>query len=185
MGRQGTGLGLATVYGVVKDLHGYIDVRTQPGKGTEFSVYLPVSDAAQPAPSPSPNMVRTGSETVLVVDDTQEQRELATRLLSRLGYKVSSAVNGRAAIDFLKHNPVDLVVLDMIMDDDLDGLDTFREIRKLEPAPRCIIASGYAETERVREAQSLGVGDYIRKPYTMDKIAEAVRQELDRSAAPV
>ena len=102
------------------------------------------------------------------------------RLLKRLGYTVETAKNGRAAVEFLQHAKVDLVILDMIMEDDFDGLDTYREIVQSHPGIRAVIASGFSKTERVQEAQRLGAGPFVRKPYTLQGLGRAVRQELDR-----
>lgn len=180
MGHSGTGLGLSIVHGVVRDHNGFIDVQTQVGQGTTFSVYLPATpDTAIDAPT-EPNDYR-GSETVLVVDDLEEQRQLATRLLTSLGYQVHAVENGRAALRHLETHAADILVLDMIMEDDLDGLDAFREIVKLRPGQKAIIASGFSETERVKETQRLGAGRFVKKPYTLLDLGKAVREELDRS----
>jgi len=179
MGRSGTGLGLAVVYGVVRDLGGRIDVKTTVGKGTEFVLYFPAIEE-QPQAEYVPPKKFTGHDTVLIVDDVREQRELASRILSNLGYRVVTVASGPEAVRFLRENAVDLVILDMILEEDFDGLDTYREILKIRPQQRCVIASGYAETERVRAAQVLGAGAYIRKPYTVEKIGAVVRQELDK-----
>jgi YesN/AraC family two-component response regulator len=93
---------------------------------------------------------------------------------------VTTASSGEKALAFLKENTVDLVILDMIMEPGLDGLETFQEIMKINPEQKVMIASGYAETERVKIALERGVGQYIKKPYTMEKIGTAVRTELDR-----
>ena len=100
--------------------------------------------------------------------------------MSSLGYKVDSVESGRQAVEFIKKNKVDLVILDMIMEEEFDGLDTFRAIREINPTQKAIIVSGYAETDRVKEALKLGVGKYIKKPYSIEDIGEAVREELDR-----
>jgi len=118
----------------------------------------------------------------LVVDDTLEQRELAQVILSSLGYKVRVAANGREGIAALKASPADLVVLDMIMDGDFDGLDTYREMIRIRPGQKAIITSGYAETDRVRAAEKLGVGKYVRKPYTLQKLGRVIREILDRES---
>jgi DNA-binding NtrC family response regulator len=135
----------------------------------------------QDHPAPSHDAMRGRNESILVVDDIQEQREIASRILSRLNYAVTTASSGEKALAFLKENAVDLVVLDMIMDPGMDGLDTYREIMAIRPAQKVIIASGFAETERVKTALEMGVGQYLKKPYTLEKIGTAVRQELDRS----
>jgi len=119
-----------------------------------------------------------GSEKVLVVDDIQEQRELAATLLSSLGYNVEIVPEGKSAVEYLKSNKTDVVILDMIMEDGFDGLDTYKEIIKNHPNQKAIIASGFSETDRVKEAEKLGVGKYVRKPYTMQQLGKAVREVL-------
>jgi signal transduction histidine kinase len=181
MGRSGTGLGMAVVWGTVQDHNGYINVDSRVDKGTSFEIYIPVT--REPAEDKTETVSLenfTGrGEKILVIDDVQEQREIASTLLTRLQYEVVAVPSGEAALEYLKEHSVDLLVLDMIMDPGMDGLDTYIEILKINPHQRAIIASGYAENERVKEAQQLGAGAYIRKPYTVEKIAQAVRTELD------
>lgn len=179
MGRSGTGLGLAVVYGVVKDLDGYIDVKSAVGKGTEFLLYFPVTRESVERETDGFFSLH-GSEEILVVDDVPEQRKLASRLLMSIGYEVASVSSGEEALEYLSDHSVDLVVLDMIMEGGIDGLVTLERIRESNPDQRCIIASGFAETDRVKRALYLGIGDYVLKPYTLQKIGFAVRRELDR-----
>jgi PAS domain S-box-containing protein len=181
MGRSGTGLGLAVVYGVTQDHKGKIDIQTSLGEGTTFSLYLPVCRQAIPDVSPESSDYG-GSESVLVVDDLEEQRQLAVRLLSSLGYQVHAVNSGRAAVAYLRSHSANILVLDMIMEEDFDGLDTYRKIAHLHPGQKAVIASGYSKTDRVQEAQSLGAGAFVRKPYTLQRLGAAVRQELDRSS---
>ena len=117
-------------------------------------------------------------ESILIVDDVEEQREIASRILIKLGYSVTSVSSGEEAIEYMKDNSADLLVLDMIMDPGIDGLDTYKNILELHPNQKVIIASGFSETERVKEAQRLGAGEYIKKPYTLEKIGIAVKEEL-------
>ncbi|MBN1580277.1 MAG: GAF domain-containing protein [Anaerolineae bacterium] len=178
MGHSGTGLGLAVVYGVVRDHKAKIDVQTEVGKGTTFLFYFPVSREIVSQAGEQAYDYR-GNEAILVVDDLEQQRSLANRLLSSLGYQVMAVDSGRAALEYLEQNEVALLVLDMIMGDDLDGLNTYREIIKIHPGQKAIIASGFSETERVKEAQRLGAGQFVKKPYTLEGLGRAVRQELD------
>ena len=99
-------------------------------------------------------------------------------MLGKLGYRAVTAATGEEAVIYLKHNSVDLLVLDMIMGDGIDGLETYRRIVERHPGQKAVIASGYSETERVRAAQRLGAGHYIKKPYTLQKIGIAVKSEL-------
>jgi CheY-like chemotaxis protein len=179
MGRSGSGLGLAVVYGVAHDHRARIDLQTEVGVGSVFSIYFPVVQDALLQGQEQDEDYR-GCESVLVVDDMREQRDVATRLLSSLGYRVTAVDSGRAAFDYLASQRPDIVVLDMILGEELDGLDTYREIARLYPGQRAIIASGFSETQRVKEAQSMGVGQFVRKPYTLNTLGKAVRSELDR-----
>ena len=182
MGRSGTGLGLAVVWGTVKDHHGYIDVESEEGKGSVFTMYFPVTreDVLADRLPVSLSEYMGSGETVLVVDDVRGQRDLAVRMLGRLGYNVTSVGSGEAAVDYIGSHRVDLVVLDMIMDPGMDGLETYRRILEIRPGQKAIIVSGFAETERVKEAHDLGAGAYVRKPYLLERLGLAVRRELER-----
>jgi len=180
LGRSGTGLGMTVVWSTIKDADGYIDVESKEGYGTTFTLYLPAN--RQPAMlTESPVLFESlhGTERVLVVDDLAEQREIANAMLGKLGYSVTAVPSGEAALDYLKENEADIVVLDMIMDPGMDGCETYRRILEHRPQQKAVIASGYSESKRVREAQRIGVGAYIKKPYTLEKIALAVREALD------
>jgi PAS domain S-box-containing protein len=182
MGKSGTGLGLAVVWGTVEDHHGYIHVRSSVGEGSVFTLYLPVTGELLPKDESKRDIAEYmgKGETILIVDDVKEQCELAAEMLGRLNYTVVSVPSGEEGIEYLKKNKVDLVVLDMIMDPGMDGLDTYREIKRWRPHQRAIIVSGFAETERVARAQALGAGRYVKKPYLFEQLGLAVRKELDR-----
>ena len=182
MGKSGTGLGMAVIWGTVKDHHGYLEVRSVEGKGTTFILYFPVTRKTADIQEKSLHIedYLGRGETILVVDDIREQRNIATNMLEKLGYVVSTVDSGEAAVAYLKKQGVDLVILDMIMEPGIDGLKTYRLICEHCKDQRAIIASGYSETDRVLEAQRLGAGTYVKKPYTLEKIGVAVRSELDR-----
>jgi len=182
MGRSGTGLGMAVVWGTVQDHHGYIHIESSEGKGTTIELYFPITreDIKKEEALVPIEDYRGNSELILVVDDVKEQREIATHILTKLGYSVTSVSSGIKAIEYIKQNLVDIVVLDMIMDPGIDGLDTYKEISKISSGQKAIIASGFAENERVREAQRLGAGQYIKKPYTLEKIGLAIKHELSK-----
>jgi CheY-like chemotaxis protein len=119
-------------------------------------------------------------QTILVVDDVKEQREIAAKILTQLGYSVETVSSGEKAFEYLESKPADLIVLDMIMLPGIDGLETYKKIISKYPQQRAIIASGFSETDRVREAQRLGAGRYVKKPYTIEKIGMAVKSELSK-----
>jgi len=185
MGRSGTGLGLTVVWGTVKDHEGYIDVRSEEDKGSEFTLYFPVTreEKGDIEDTVSFDNIMGDGESILVVDDVKEQRELAVSMLERLGYGVEAAAGGEAAIEYLKNRKVDLIVLDMIMEPGIDGLETYEKVLAISPGQKAIIVSGFSETERVRKTQALGAGEFVRKPYILEKIGLAVRKELDRKQA--
>ena len=180
MGRSGTGLGMAVVWGTVKDHKGYIHVESEIGKLTVFKLYFPVTREQDAEYDPHKKSVdyQGNGESILVVDDVKEQREIASKILAQLGYSVKTAESGEQALELLKRDPVDLVVLDMIMVPGIDGLETYERIIELHPKQKAIIASGYSETDRVKKAQWLGAGRYVKKPYTVRKIGLAVKGEL-------
>ncbi len=181
MGRSGTGLGLSVVWGTVKDHDGYINVESEEGKGTTFILYFPVTreEISQEKVLVSAAELMGNGESVLVVDDVREQRELACTMLRKLNYTVVSVSSGEEAVEYLKKNSADLIVLDMIMDPGMDGLDTYAKILEIHPNQKAIIVSGFSETERVSKARDLGAGSYIKKPYMLEKLGLAVRKELD------
>ncbi len=182
MGKSGTGLGMAVVWGTIHDHNGYVDVKSTEGVGTTFSLYFPASMGKKirkkgiiPVDEYMGN-----NEIVLVIDDIREQRDIAVNILSKLNYTVTAVSSGEDAVEYMKHHSADLLILDMIMEPGIDGLETYRRIKKLHPVSKAIIASGYSETDRVKEVQRLGAGAYIKKPYTLEKIGIAVKEELKR-----
>jgi two-component system, cell cycle sensor histidine kinase and response regulator CckA len=164
MGRSGTGLGMTVVWGTVTDHKGYIDVWSQKGKGTVFTLYFPVTREKTTGlrPLTSIETYMGKGETVLVVDDVQEQREIVSGMLEKLNYTVTSVSSGEKAVEYLKESSVDLLILDMIMDPGIDGLETYRKILEFNPGQKAIVASGFSETDRVKEVQEIGAGRYIK-----------------------
>ncbi|KAB2889176.1 MAG: response regulator [Desulfobulbaceae bacterium] len=182
MGKSGTGLGMAVIWGTVKDHNGSIDLESVPGRGTRFDLYFPVSRGTPDRREEDDGAAAyMGSETILVVDDMEDQRDIIEHMLTRQGYRVTTADSGEAALEHLKRQPADLLILDMIMDPGIDGLRTFQLARQINPRQKAIISSGFSETDRVREALRLGAGAYIKKPYVLKELARAVRQELDKT----
>ncbi len=183
MGRSGTGLGMAVVWGTVKDHNGYIDIVSQADEGTTVSIYLPATqkDRLTEADLDSVEGLGGNGEHILVIDDAHIQREIADRMLTSLGYKVTCVASGEEAVAYLREHQVDLLVLDMIMDPGIDGLETYKQLLVLAPDQRAIIVSGFSESDRVHKAQSLGAGAYVKKPYSLQTIARAVKEELSRA----
>jgi len=182
MGRSGTGLGMAVVWGTVKDHSGYIDLQSNLGAGTKFTLHFPVSrtEIEKDKPKISIDRYRGRGESILIIDDVKEQRNIASQMLEKLGYNVKSVPSGEEALMYLKENAADLLVLDMIMNPGIDGLETYKKILEFHPAQKAVIASGYSESDLVKEAQSMGAGAYIKKPYSFEKIGMAVKSELGK-----
>ena len=182
MGRSGTGLGMSVVWGTVKDHNGYIDLLSKEGKGSKITIYFPATREMTDAFTyvvPVEDYMGEG-ETILVVDDVEEQRVIASNMLEKLGYSVASVSSGEEAVEYIKNHTVDLLVLDMIMDPGIDGLETYKRILKLYPEQKAIIASGFSETPRVKETLKLGAGAYVKKPYLMEKMGVAIKTELEK-----
>lgn len=187
MGRSGSGLGMAVVWGTVKDHNGYIDVQSRVGQGTDMTIYLPlVPDAVTPEKDNGVGLdAITGNlEKILIVDDVAEQREIASGILKKLGYQVRTADSGETAVEYMTTHDADLLVLDMVMAPGMDGLDTYKRILDDHPGQRAIITSGFSETSRVKAAKKLGVGGYVKKPYTIENLGTAVRNALAGRPAP-
>jgi len=171
---------MSVVWGTVEDHNGHINVESTEGIGTIFELYFPVTREGiiQVKQSITIDEYMGHQESILVVDDVKEQRDIAAKILHRLGYSVKTVPSGEEAVKYLLNCAVDLVILDMIMSPGIDGLETYKQIIEVHPKQRAIIASGFAETERVHKAQELGARQYIKKPYTLERIGLAVKIEL-------
>jgi two-component system cell cycle sensor histidine kinase/response regulator CckA len=184
MGISGTGLGMTIVWNTVHDHNGYINISSEEGKGTIFELYFPITRAAVSKKKKALGIeeFKGSGERILVIDDMPEQREILSALLTELGYSVICVPRGEEAVNYVMDHgeDVELLVLDMIMEGGMDGLDTYKEILKIKPGIKAIIASGFSETARVKEAVKLGAGAYIKKPYTFEKIGLALRKELGK-----
>ena len=185
MGRSGTGLGMSVVWSTVKDHHGYIDVESSEGWGSVFRIFFPVTREEPHSREISYTLdhIKGNGEKLLIVDDDQQQRKIASAYLQKLNYDTANVNGGEGAIEYLKKSKVDMVILDMIMDPGLDGLETYRELSAIQPGLKAVIASGFSETDRVKEAQRLGAGEYIKKPYTLRKIGVAIKKTFLQNSA--
>jgi len=181
---EGTGLGLATLYGIVKQTGGHVWVYSEVGRGTTFKVYLPrVIDAAAEPPTPVPRPAQGGVETVLVVEDAEGLRELIRELLEERGYTVLSANDGQSALALVQGRveAIDLLLTDVVMPK-LGGGDLVKQVRALRPGLRVLYMSGYTAGVVTRQGV-LDAGDrMLDKPFTDEQLSRAVRQALD---APV
>jgi two-component system cell cycle sensor histidine kinase/response regulator CckA len=186
MGRSGTGLGMAVVWGTVQDHEGYIDIISTIDKGTTFELYFPIS-VDKPIMETKPFSLddyKGNGEKILIVDDVKEQRQIAGIALEKLGYETVCVESGEAAIEYLKNNTVDLLLLDMIMASGINGLETYKRILDFKPKQKAIIASGFSQTRQVKEVLELCAGQYLKKPYTIEKIGVAVKKEISKKTDP-
>lgn len=181
IGRSGTGLGLTIVWNTVKDHNGFIDIVTSE-QGTGFSLYFPITrDPEKEKETVMPMEAYKGKgQTVLIVDDQEDQRKITSILLTKLGYVTHAVSSGEGAVEYIKEHPVDLVILDMIMEPGINGRETYERIIRLYPNQRAIITTGYSHTDDVKAAQKLGAGQYLKKPFTLEKLGIATRDELMR-----
>jgi len=181
MGRSGSGLGLAVVWNTLQDHQGYKDVKSSE-KGTVFELYFLVERMGMAvAQKPISLKEYTGNgEKILVVDDEEQQRDIAFRLLTELNYHTATVSSGEAAIEYVTRELFDLIVLDMVMPNGMNGRETFEEIIKVYPGQKAIITGGYAKTKEVKTAQALGAGTYLKKPYVLEKLGMAVKEELEK-----
>jgi two-component system cell cycle sensor histidine kinase/response regulator CckA len=176
--KRGSGLGLSVVHAIVEDHGGYVDIESAEQQGTSVYLYFPIT--REEPTTLNDNQIIGGSETILLVDDDRIQQEVTTRLLDRLGYRVVVASSGEAAVQFLRRESADLVLLDMVMPGGMDGVETYRGILECRPGQKAVIVSGFAEEDKVAEARSLGAGEFLKKPLTLKSLAQTVRCELDR-----
>jgi PAS domain S-box-containing protein len=171
---QGTGMGLAMVYGIVKNHHGYIGVTSSLGKGTTMRVYLPSAPCVAPkSKSVLTNEASHGTGHMLVVDDEKDVAEAAQAILEYLGYQVTVALNGNEAVSFFQdsNNSIDIVLLDMVMTD-MSGADCFGQLRAIRPDVKVILCTGYDRNHAVQDLLNQGVAGFIRKPYDLDELAQ-------------
>jgi PAS domain S-box-containing protein len=180
MGRSGTGLGLAVVWNTMEDHGGKIIVESDD-KGTCFQLYFPVNKEKESVHVENEQTVSHAGkgEHILVVDDEPQLRDIATQMLETLGYTVDSVPSGELAIEFVKETPVDLIVLDMLMEPGLNGRQTYKEILGIYPKQKVIIASGFSASNDVKATLSLGAHGFIKKPYSMDRLGGAVQEALN------
>ena len=176
--RRGAGLGLPIVQSIIEDHNGYVEIESEAGRGTTVSIFLsahrPESVPAEPGRTQPAGAAKP--ETVLVVDDDLAVRQVVSRMLSLQGYDVDAVGSGEEAITVLSRRRVDLLVLDMVMPDGIDGAETYRRARAIVPDQRAIVLSGFAESDRVREMQQYGPVVFLRKPATMAGLSRAISQ---------
>jgi two-component system cell cycle sensor histidine kinase/response regulator CckA len=178
---QGTGLGLASAYGIVKAHAGHIEVESEQVQGTTFSVYLPASEKKVEKIAETVEGFIKGSETVLLVDDEEVILEVGRKLLEGLGYQVFTFINGAQAIKFYKDNQdkIDIVLLDMIMPD-MDGGEVYNRVKEINPDIKVLLCSGYSIDGQATEILKRGCDGFIQKPFNMQKLSGKIRKVLDK-----
>ncbi len=182
---EGTGLGLAVAYGTAKQHFGAIEVESEKGRGSVFKVYLPLAKAPKdhPAPPPSEEIVR-GEGLVLVIDDEPDVADMAGDILEMAGYEVVKCVSVSDAFEFFRssHAKVDLVLLDMMMPE-MSGKDLFLTLRRVDPALKALVSSGYSRSGLVEETINVGALGYVMKPYGLTELTRAVDEAIRAEAA--
>jgi CheY-like chemotaxis protein len=177
----GTGLGLASLYGIVKNHGGHVRVNSEPGQGTEFSVYFPVS-ADETREGQEPGQARTpgGRETVLLVDDASSVLKTGKRMLESFGYTVLTARDGDEGLEVYRSNQdkIALVLTDMAMPK-MTGKRLCEEILRIDPTMRLLLASGHGSDGDLTELRTLGVQGFVQKPFSLAGLGQAVREALD------
>lgn len=179
MGR-GTGLGLATVYGIIKGHDGFIDVASEFGRGSCFTIYLPATEKRiiEQDDQVEEQIVK-GQETILLIDDEATILDVTKEVLETMGYKVITASNGLEAIEIYKkeNHRIDMVILDMIMPV-MGGGETFDELKSINKDIKVILSSGYSLTGQATEIMKRGVKAFIQKPYKMDQLSQKIRDAI-------
>ena len=178
---KGTGLGLASVYGIIKAHGGYIDVDSKKGRGATFSIYLPAWGKAISRAVKTHEQVIDGKETILLVDDEAMVLDVGAKMLKKLGYTVLEAQGGREAVEIYKGNKdeINLVILDMIMPD-MGGGETYDRMKELSPTKvRVLLSSGYSIEGQAKEILERGCDAFIQKPFKMQELSGRIREILD------
>ncbi len=178
---KGTGLGLASVYGIIKNHGGYIDVQSQKGQGSQFSIFLPATDKkvleiAEPAPE-----IMQGSGTILIVDDEEMVLDVGARVLKKLGYTVQESNNGRNAVALYKklQDKINLVVLDIVMPD-MGGGEVYDRLKEINPKVKVLLSSGYSIDDQAREIMERGCDGFIQKPFSMKAMSDKLSEILSK-----
>jgi len=186
---KGTGLGLATVYGIVKQHDGWVEVNSEPGKGATFDIMFPVineaSTASKKEPSPDDAPVVGGTETILIVEDEEILREMAREILQDYGYKILEASSGREAFDVWNRHTdeIHLLLTDMVMPEGISGIHLAERLLTDRPDLKIILTSGYSSNEVNAELMARVCARFLQKPYSHNDLARIVRDCLDKDAA--
>ena len=178
------GLGLASVFGIVKNHDGIVDFKTRPGKGTTFNIYLPLSSETGDDPQAPEEIIINGPETILLVDDEPFILDVAEKMIGKMGYTVIRACCGEEALELVKNSSssIDLVILDMIMPD-ICGDEVFDRLKKISPEIKVLLASGNSK-EDAAETINKGCDGFIQKPFSMGTLSHAIRKAIESRNNP-
>ncbi|MCK4965540.1 response regulator, partial [bacterium] len=178
---KGTGLGLATVYGIIKNHCGHINCYSEPGEGTTFSIYLPVSEKEIiKIKKPNKNVIK-GTETILVVDDEENVRSVTKMQLEKIGYKVLLAGDGNEAVNIYKKekDEIALILLDIIMPN-MAGKETYIKLKEINPSIKVILVSGFSQNDKATEILNKGALGFIQKPFKLHELSKTIRDYLEK-----
>ena len=177
---KGTGLGLASAYGIIKNHNGIIRVYSEKDHGTTFNIYLPSSDLKEPVDVEVNSELLKGNETILLVDDEEGTILVEKLMLEELGYTVFPVRSGKQAIDLYNENKTgfNLVALDMIMPE-MNGKDTYDELKRINPEVRVLLVSGYSLNKQIQELMDSGCVGYIQKPFDIVQLSQKIREALE------
>jgi CheY-like chemotaxis protein len=177
---RGTGLGLASAYGIIKNHAGMINAHSEVGYGTTFNIYLPISEKKVAEEFSSDQKISNGCETIFLVDDEEMIIDVGQALLKRLGYQVIAVKSGLESVELVRRmGPgIDMVILDMIMPG-MDGGKTFDRIRDICPKMPVMLSSGYAMNGQAQKIMSRGCNGFIQKPFSISALSQKIRQILE------
>lgn len=180
MGKSGSGLGLAVVWNTMEEHNGKVSVDSNEN-GTSFQLYFPIKKGVKVSQidNESDQKMTGGDAYILVVDDEPQLRDIARMMLENLGYRVDVVESGESAIEFVRKKPVDLLLIDMLMEPGMNGRQTYEEITKLYPKQKAVVASGFSESDDVKATLQLGAGGFIMKPYSTNQLGQVVKEALD------
>ena len=179
---RGSGLGLASAYGIIKGHGGYIDVESKKGQGATFNIYFPASEKSIRKTSEISERIMKGNETILLVDDEALVIDVGVQLLGKLGYTVIEAKSGRDAIRIFKeqNHTIDMLILDMVMPN-MGGGEVFDQIKRIDPKVKVLLSSGYSVNGQATEILKRGCEGFIQKPFNMEDLAKKIREVLNKS----